>query len=109
MMSCGNQTRRYFSNHGVCCTGIQDAEYLYALESKTPRSAKAEALLHQARQELATHFPSGWNPQCLLTEKLPANWVRSEPTQESARQSWHVLVYIRLRYRTLILPVTSIP
>ena len=44
--------------------GIQDAEYLYALEKKaSPLSAKASALLAQART-LATHFPLGWNRRC---------------------------------------------
>jgi hypothetical protein len=43
--------------------GIQDAEYLYALQKASPLSAKAAALLAQART-LATHFPLGWNPGC---------------------------------------------
>jgi hypothetical protein len=39
--------------------GIQDAEWLYALQRQRP----ASALLERARA-LATHFAVGWNPSC---------------------------------------------
>lgn len=43
--------------------GIRDAEYLYALEKRAPRTPDVQALLDRART-LATHFPAAWNPSC---------------------------------------------
>jgi hypothetical protein len=44
-------------------SGIQDSEYLFALQKQSPRTKNGTALLAQART-LATHFPKDWNPTC---------------------------------------------
>ena len=54
--------------------GIQDAEYLYALEKKTPASSEAKALMAQARR-LATHFPKKWNPTCTPDQIGGGEWM----------------------------------
>ena len=48
-------------------SGIQDSEYLFALERKAPRTSAAMALLAKARS-LATHFPSAWAKGCMVHE-----------------------------------------
>ena len=53
--------------------GIQDAEYLYALQKTSPLSRKALALLAQART-LATHFPKKWNPTCTADQVGGGEW-----------------------------------
>jgi hypothetical protein len=53
--------------------GIQDAEYLYALDRHAPPSLKAKALLAQART-LATHFPKKWNPTCTPDQVGGGEW-----------------------------------
>jgi hypothetical protein len=54
-------------------SGIQDAEYLYALEKKQPLSAKAKALMAQAHI-LASHFPKKWNPTCTPDQIGGGQW-----------------------------------
>eukprot|EP01050_Picozoa_sp_SAG11_P001731 SAG11_NODE_79_length_17750_cov_28.445980_7_plen_928_part_00 len=45
--------------------GLQDAEYLYALEKLRSPLPNVQAVLRQART-LATHFPKRWNPGCTV-------------------------------------------
>ena len=52
--------------------GIQDTEYLYALQRRRPITPQAQALIRRAG-ELATHFPSGWNTMCKV-ESEPSSW-----------------------------------
>ena len=51
--------------------GIQDTEYLYALQQRSTQ--QAQALIRRA-SELATHFPSGWNPICTPNKIVQASW-----------------------------------
>ena len=71
--------------------GIQDAEYLYALQKKTSLSAKGRALLSQAR-EMATSFPKKWNPVSghsseRTVAQIDANSDAGNPTTRLARQT----------------------
>ena len=43
--------------------GLQDAEYLYALQPRAEHNATVMSLLSEARL-LGTGFPSAWNPTC---------------------------------------------
>jgi hypothetical protein len=53
--------------------GLQDTEYLYALQKRKWHSVKAKALLTQARA-LATHFPIAWDPIGCGYKKRSASW-----------------------------------
>ena len=53
--------------------GIQDAEYLYALQNRTRLSITGNALLEQARK-MATSFPKKWNPTCTPDQIGGGEW-----------------------------------
>lgn len=54
--------------------GIQEAEYLYALERHTGSSPRVDALLAQARQ-MALAFPCRWNAGCPSnTPNMTVDW-----------------------------------
>ena len=65
--------------------GIQDTEYLYALQKRKWHSTTAKALLAQART-LATHFPIAWDPVGCGYKSRSASWGNDGYSVDSGRE-----------------------